>query len=91
MSKINWERSQPTNRDLGWRSKDGHFYEMMRLKSTPTAKQKKYFKYLAIRCKEEGINPKILSHNATRDEYSRAIDGMVKALGIEHNAPKKPD
>lgn len=44
MSKINWERSQPTNRDLGWRSKDGHFYEMMRLKSTPTAKQKKYFK-----------------------------------------------
>ena len=48
-------------------------------KSLPTAKQKKFFKSLIIKCKESGIDCNT-GRTSTRGEYSLAIDKLLERL-----------
>lgn len=83
MSKINWERSRPTNRVIGEYS-EASFNTTMEIESSkPTVKQKRYFKRLIILCKERGETPKVMKHIRTRGEYASAITALTRQLGIE--------
>lgn len=66
------------NRHLGFervRSQAEYEYE----KSLPTAKQKKFFKSLIIKCKENGIDCNT-GKTHTRGEYALAIDKLLERL-----------
>ncbi len=51
-----------------------------RAKTTPTAKQIKFYKKLYALCKENGIDPKTSEYTRTRIEYAMAIDTLIDRL-----------
>jgi len=61
-------------------------------KTTPTAKQIKFYKKLYALCKENGIDTKTGEYTRTRVEYALAIDKLIerlKANGIDVNGNGK--
>jgi hypothetical protein len=60
-------------RDIG----DGAVH---RAKSTPTAKQVKFYKKLYALCKENGIDPRTGEYTVTRSDYAMAIDKLIIRL-----------
>ena len=64
--------------DYGAKAVGDRAYE--RAKSTPTAKQKRFFKKLFAMCKENGIDPSTGRYAVTRVDYAIAIDTLLKRL-----------
>lgn len=72
MSKLNH------NRYLGF-EKTRSQYEYEKVRSQPTAKQKKFFTALVMKCKENGIDCNT-GRTRTRGEYAYGIDVLLKRL-----------
>lgn len=66
--------------------------EAVRYNDSPTPRQKKYYSFLAIKCKENGLSQTGV-RGGTRKEYTNAIKTMqiaLKEIGIDVNVDKKP-
>jgi hypothetical protein len=64
--------------DYGAKAVGDRAYEQA--KSTPTAKQKRFFKKLFAMCKENGIDPSTGRYAVTRVDYAIAIDTLITKL-----------
>ena len=75
------------NRRIGYKAKYAADAEYERLRSTPTAKQLKFFKKLWYLCKENGIEVKLERYETrTRMYLSQTIDKLIQLLnenGVE--------
>ena len=66
--------------------------EYERLRVAPTAKQKKFFVSLIMRCKDNGIEPDLGYPVKTRGDYMSAISTLVEKLeshGVEIHTGNK--
>lgn len=68
--------------------------EVERLRSTPTAKQKKFHRFLMMTLKEHGVDPGTPTYGLfTRAAYSREIERLVamcKENNIETSSKSEP-
>ena len=74
------------NSHYGSYSKNRYHNDLMREKTTPTAKQKKFLCRLFAMCNENGIDPGIGHKLKTRCDYSVAINTLIARLneaGVE--------
>jgi hypothetical protein len=64
--------------DYGAKAVGDRAYE--RAKSTPTAKQIRFYKRLYAMCKEHNVDPRMDRYARTRMDYAMAIDALIERL-----------
>jgi hypothetical protein len=76
--------------DYGAKAVGDRAYE--RAKSTPTAKQIRFYKRLYAMCKEHNVDPRMDRYTRTRMDYAMAIDALIERLkkhGVDINGNGK--
>ncbi len=68
------------SRYLDYGARDTGNYAYYKAKTTPTAKQIKFYKRLYATCKANDIDPSTGEYTLTRVDYAMAIDKLLKRL-----------
>lgn len=68
------------SRYLDYYARDVGDSAVHKARSTPTAKQVKFYKKLYALCKENNIDPRTGEYTVTRSDYAMAIDKLISRL-----------